>query len=220
MSAATRQQPHVHLNTAGGALLAPLALPRRLDFHFLFLGGTVLRVAGLVGPLECTLWVDAVARIRSFTTYGAELLSRRWDDRDRFKNAHEGSEGENARSMPAERSGDATVHCSRSQGACAGVGRRIGANACQMQRKVPRNAHRADLPASACCVESPHGQQASPRGIRFLAGSRDRTLVCVGHALRRRTNKPTAPSNASISALGSGTRSRKPRISPPGNTLV
>lgn len=92
MSATAFQEPYVHLNPTFGALLAPQSLLWRLDLHFFFLCGTVLRVAGLVGPLERTLRVDAVARIGSLTTDRTKFLQRRRNDGDRFENAHEGSE--------------------------------------------------------------------------------------------------------------------------------
>ena len=92
MSATAFQESYVHLNTTFGALLAPQSLLWRLDLHFFFLCGTVLRVAGLVGPLERTLWMDAVARVGSFPTDGTEILDDLWNDRDRLENAHRGSE--------------------------------------------------------------------------------------------------------------------------------
>jgi len=82
----------MHLNPAFGTLLAPLALLRRLDFDFLFLGGPILHVAGLVGSLQRTLRVNTVARIGSLPANRTKILDDLWNDGDRLENAHVGSE--------------------------------------------------------------------------------------------------------------------------------
>jgi hypothetical protein len=104
MSAAAFEESHVDLNATLGALLAPQPLLRRCDFDFLFLG-PILHVAGLVGQLQRTLRMDAVARIGSFSTDRTKILNGLGNDGDRLENAHEGSEGYIARSIPAERWG-------------------------------------------------------------------------------------------------------------------
>lgn len=53
----------------------------------------ILRVAWLVGPLERTLRMNAVARIRSFSADGAEIPDDLGNDGDRFEDAHKGSDG-------------------------------------------------------------------------------------------------------------------------------
>ena len=92
VTAAAFQEPHVDLNPAFGTLLAPLALLRRLDFDFFLLGGPILHIAGLVGPLQRALRMDAVTRIGSFPADGTEVFDDLRNDGDRLEDAHKGSE--------------------------------------------------------------------------------------------------------------------------------
>ena len=110
----------MHLNATFGTLLAPLPLLGRRCFRFLLLGGPILDVAGLVGPLERTLRMDAVARIGGLTADRTKVLDSLRDDGDGLEDAHMGSKGENARSIPAERWGRrARVYCTRWEVPCA-----------------------------------------------------------------------------------------------------